>query len=298
MTELKTVLTSGPTIGGWCGIPSAFSAELMGTCGWDWVCVDMQHGLIGYEHASQMLEALSITQTPAFVRVPWNQPDYIMKALDAGAQGVIVPMVNSPEDVRSALNAMKYPPIGQRSWGPVRAELYAEGYSSEFANQRTVLAAMIETTDGFKNMEEIMAVPGLDAIYVGPADLALTHGFVPTLAPVHGSEHEHMILEIVDCCRRHSVLAGLHCDSVETVVRWRDAGYQWTTISSDAALMRSAAMAALRALRGRSKPEAASTSAALQVEPPTAMQERLPEEPVALWSDGARPNGLASCGLK
>ena len=111
------------TIGGWCSIPSPFSAEMMGRSGFDWVCIDTQHGVIGYDQMMPMLQALSITATPAFVRVPWNQPDHIMKALDAGAQGVIVPMVSTEEDAKAAVAAAKYPPVGMRSWGPIRAAL-------------------------------------------------------------------------------------------------------------------------------------------------------------------------------
>ena len=102
----------GSSVGGWCVIPSPFGAELMGMAGFDWVCLDMQHGLIGYDAMVPMLQTLSRTGTPALVRVPWNQPDHIMKALDAGAQGVVVPMVNSVADARAATGACRYPPQG------------------------------------------------------------------------------------------------------------------------------------------------------------------------------------------
>jgi 4-hydroxy-2-oxoheptanedioate aldolase len=230
------------TIGGWCSIPSPFSAELMGRCGFDWVCIDTQHGVIGYDQMVPMLEALSITATPAFVRVPWNQPDHIMKALDAGAQGVIVPMVSTEEDAKAAVAAAKYPPVGMRSWGPIRAALDVPDYSPETANRRTIVAVMIETPGGVENLDAILAVPGVDAVYVGPSDLALGHGMTPTLAPTD-PEHVKLIETIVDRCREHGVVAGIHCDSVETVRRWHARGYGMFTVGSDAALMRGAATA-------------------------------------------------------
>lgn len=232
------------TIGGWCSIPSSFSAELMGRCGFDWVCIDTQHGVIGYDQMMPMLQALSITGTPAFVRVPWNQPDHIMKSLDAGAQGVIVPMVSTVEDAQAAVAAAKYPPMGMRSWGPIRAALDVPDYRPETANRRTIVAVMIETPGGVENLEEILEVPGVDAVYVGPSDLGLGHGMTPTLN-VENPEHEKLIDRIVDACRQHGVVAGIHCDSVETVRRWHARGYGMFTVGSDAALMRSAATAAV-----------------------------------------------------
>jgi 4-hydroxy-2-oxoheptanedioate aldolase len=227
-------------IGGWCAIPSPVSAEMMGRSGFDWVCIDTQHGLIGYDQMVPMLQALSITATPAFVRVPWNQPDHIMKALDAGAQGVIVPMVSTEEDALAAVTAAKYPPMGTRSWGPIRAALDVPGYSAEVGNRRTIVAVMIETRGGVENLDAILSVPGVDAVYVGPSDLALGHGMTPTLN-VTDPEHERLIETIVDRCRRRGVVAGIHCDSVETVRRWHARGYGMFAVGSDAALMRQAA---------------------------------------------------------
>jgi 4-hydroxy-2-oxoheptanedioate aldolase len=230
------------TIGGWCSIPSPFSAELMGRCGFDWVCIDTQHGVIGYDEMVPMLQALSITSTSAFVRVPWNQPDHIMKALDAGAQGVIVPMVSTADDAKAAVAAAKYPPMGMRSWGPIRAALDVPDYSPESANRRTIVAVMIETPGGVENLDAILAVPGVDAVYVGPSDLALGHGMTPTLN-ASDPEHVRLIETIVDRCRHHGIVAGIHCDSVETVHRWHARGYGMFTVGSDAALLRGAATA-------------------------------------------------------
>jgi len=246
MTLRELLDTGQPTLGGWLSIPSAFSAELMGRSGFDWVCIDTQHGLIGYDQMALMLQALSITGTPALVRVPWNGPEHVMKALDAGAQGVIVPMINNADDARSVVETVKYPPAGTRSWGPIRAALDVVGYSAESANANTLVIVMIETRDGVENLDEILSVPGVDAVYVGPMDLALAHGITPTLN-VSDERHEQLIRMILDGCRRHGVVAGIHCDSVETIGRWWDLGYRMCTLASDAGLMRAAATQAVQA---------------------------------------------------
>jgi 4-hydroxy-2-oxoheptanedioate aldolase len=234
----------GATLGGWCSIPSAFSAELMGRYGFDWVCVDTQHGLIGYDQMTLMLQGLAITGTPAFVRVPWNSPDHIMKALDAGAEGIIVPMVSSAADAAAAVAATRYPPEGTRSWGPVRAALDVPGYSPQAGNSRTLLAVMIETPGGVENADEILSVPGVDAVYIGPSDLALSHGMTPTL-DVTDRVHLELIETVLAACKRHQVTAGIHCDRPDTVRRWWDAGFEMCALASDAGLMRSAAAAAI-----------------------------------------------------
>src|SRR5256714_13047251 len=145
MTTLRELWDGGDvTVGGWCAIPSAFPAELMGRCGFDWVCVDTQHGLVGYDQMALMLQALSITGTPAFVRVPWNSPGDIMKALDAGAQGVIAPVVNSAAEARQAVSACRSPPEGFRRWGPMRAALGVAGCAPATRDRRGVEAVLGE----------------------------------------------------------------------------------------------------------------------------------------------------------
>jgi 4-hydroxy-2-oxoheptanedioate aldolase len=243
----------GVTLGGWCVIPSAFSAELMGRSGFDWVCVDAQHGVIGYDQMALMLQALAISGTPAFVRVPWNTPSDIMKALDAGAQGVIVPMVNSAEEARSAVAACRYPPEGYRSWGPIRAALGVSGYSPATANRRTVVAVMIETAAGVAAAAEIVSVPGVDAVYVGPNDLAVSHGMQPS-ADAFDEEHGRVVESVLAACQRRGVVAGMHCGGIETAQHWRDRGFRMLNVTSDAIFMRAGATAVVRSLAGRPAP--------------------------------------------
>jgi 4-hydroxy-2-oxoheptanedioate aldolase len=260
-TTLRELWDSGrPTLGGWCAMPGAFSAELMGRSGFDWVCIDTQHGLIGHDQMNVMLQALAITGTPAFVRVPWNHPADIMKALDAGAQGVVIPMVNSAEEARKAVGACRYPPDGYRSWGPVRAALGVDGYTPATANRRVVCAVMIETRAGVENADQILSVPGIDAVYIGPNDLAVTHGLAPSADPAE-PRHIELIEEILDACQRHGVAAGLHCANSDGARKWRERGFRMLNVKSDAVFMREAASATVKALTGEREAEPrASTS--------------------------------------
>ena len=164
------------TVGAWISIDSSYATEHMAHVGFDWMCIDMQHGLIDYNDAKQMLVAISTTDTVPIVRVPWNEPYEIMKALDAGAYGVIVPLVNNREEVERAVAACRYPPDGMRSYGPARASLYAgRGYAAE-ANSNIACIVMIETAEALENLDEIMSTPGVDAVYIGPNDLAYALG--------------------------------------------------------------------------------------------------------------------------
>ncbi|MGH7912530.1 MAG: HpcH/HpaI aldolase family protein [Candidatus Dormibacteraceae bacterium] len=237
------------TLGGWCGIPSPFAAELLGRSGFDWVCFDMQHGLIGYDQLVPMLQALTQTGAKPIVRVPWNAPDHIMKALDAGAVGIIVPMVDDAEQAEQAVAWAKYPPRGARSWGPTRAALLLSDYSAARANEHTSLIAMIETPAGVRNMDAIMQVDGVDAVYVGPSDLGLGHGLDPTQTPAARSENERLILDILAACERNHVVPGIHTGDTATAKRWIDAGYRMVTLGGDGAMLRAEATARVKALR-------------------------------------------------
>jgi 4-hydroxy-2-oxoheptanedioate aldolase len=260
VSTLRELWDSGrASCGGWCVVPSPFSAELMGRCGFDWVCIDTQHGLVGYDQMVPMLQALAITGTPAFVRVRWNEPGEVMKALDAGAQGVIVPMVNSAEEARKVVGAARYPPDGYRSWGPVRASLGVDGYSPESANRRTVVAIMIETRPGLDQIDEILAVPGVDAVYVGPNDLAVTHGIAPS-ADVEDRAHGELVEAILEACQRRGVVPGIHCGSVATARRWLAAGFRMVNVASDGVFLRQGAAAALKGVRDQPSSEAAGSS--------------------------------------
>ena len=156
----------GAAINGWLAIPNGFSAETMAHQGWDSLTIDLQHGVVDYQAMVGMLQAISTTDTVPVVRVPWLEPGILMKALDAGAYGVICPMVNSREDAERLVAWTHYAPRGMRSFGPVRAQLYGGADYPKEANDTIVVFAMIETAAALDRIDDILSVPGLDAIYM------------------------------------------------------------------------------------------------------------------------------------
>lgn len=168
------------TLGAWCMIPEPLTAEALGRAGFDWVLVDMQHGCMDYETALNMIRAVDTTTSAIpIVRVPWNDPGIIGRSLDAGALGIVIPMIQTPDDAKRAVDACLYPPKGRRSFGPVRVGMRdGPGYFME-ANDRIAVIPMIETPEALANVEEIAAVPGVDALFVGPFDLSIALGLPP-----------------------------------------------------------------------------------------------------------------------
>jgi 4-hydroxy-2-oxoheptanedioate aldolase len=161
----------GTAVNGWLHVPSSFSAEVMAHSGWDSLTIDMQHGPVDYGSLVPMLQAISTTDTVPVVRVPWNDPGLIMRVLDAGCYAVICPMINTREEAEAFVGACRYPPEGYRSYGPYRATLYGGQDYTDHANETVVTMAMIETQQALENLDEILGVNGLDAIFVGPSDL-------------------------------------------------------------------------------------------------------------------------------
>jgi 4-hydroxy-2-oxoheptanedioate aldolase len=222
-----------PTLGAWCTIPSPWTAEVAARSGHDWVCVDTQHGLIGYDVMLPMLQAISAGGVPSFVRVQWNEPGTIMKALDAGAGGVIVPMVNSPEEARSVVGACRYPPDGFRSMGPTRARTLGGDW------RLPICVVMIETVEAVKRADEILAVPGVDAVFVGPNDLAVSAGLDSSYEGRH-PEHRRLIEAVAKSAKANGVVAGIMCGSAEVATQWFKAGYQMLALESDTRLLTAA----------------------------------------------------------
>ncbi len=173
-------------LNGWLAIPNSFSAETMAHQGWDSLTIDLQHGIVDYLSTVSMLQAISTTDVTPLVRVAWLDPGIIMKVLDAGAYGVICPMINDAADAEALVAACRYPPQGQRSFGPIRALLYAGADYPSHANESVIVLAMIETAKALANLDEILAVPHLDGVYVGPADLSNALGWSAELR--HGGE--------------------------------------------------------------------------------------------------------------
>jgi 4-hydroxy-2-oxoheptanedioate aldolase len=234
---LKAIWKRGEAVvNGWLSIPSAFSAEVMAHQGFDSLTVDMQHGVVDYQVAVTMLQAVSTTGVIPLARVPWNDPARIMKILDAGAYGVICPMINTRAQAEALVAASKYAPRGYRSWGPVRASIYAGADYGDHANESLLVIPMIETAEAVKNIDEILSVPGIDAVYVGPSDLSLTLGCKPRLdqtdPPVVEAQQK-----IVAACKRHGVVAGIHNATAAYALTMIEAGYQFVTLASDSRFM-------------------------------------------------------------
>jgi 4-hydroxy-2-oxoheptanedioate aldolase len=251
MRENKTLgawRAGGKTVGGWLSIGNTYSAELMASFGFDWLCVDLQHGLIDYTDLTHMLPAISTTSTTPIVRVPWNEPYEVMKALDAGAMGVIVPMVNNRVEAERAVSACRYPPDGLRSFGPIRAALYGgRGYAAE-ANRQIACIVMIETKEALDNLDAIISTPGVDGVYIGPADLALALGMAP-IGDNPDPTHAKTVSRILEVCKRHRVAAGIHTGSVEYSRKYLEEGFQFVTLGSDGGFLARAAAADLREIR-------------------------------------------------
>ena len=237
---LETWRNGGQTIGGWLSSDSTLTAEAMGHLGFDWVCIDLQHGASESSDVMPMLQALSNTDTVPFVRVRWNEPSLIMRVLDAGAMGVIIPLVNNREEAERAVWAMRYPPTGGRSSGPFRAAMYGgENYGAE-ANDNIALVVMIETAEALDNLDEILSVDGVDAAYIGPSDLAYAIGLSPT-GDNNDPKHIETVHKIYDACKRHGVAPGVHTGSVEFTNRWLDHGFQMVMLGADTGFLRQAA---------------------------------------------------------
>jgi 4-hydroxy-2-oxoheptanedioate aldolase len=233
INRVKKLWREGKTaVGGFLSIPHAFSAETMAHSGLDWLCVDMQHGCIDYSDAVTMLTAISTTAVTPFVRVPWNEPSMIMKALDAGAYGVIVPMVSNRADAERAVSACRYPPVGIRSNGPNRAALYGGPDYQKNADREMACVVMIETAEGIEKMEEIISTPGIDAVYIGPTDLALALGLPPVMDN-DDPRHVATVNRVLETCRKHKVIAAMHTMSAKYTQRYIDQGFRMVMLTSD-----------------------------------------------------------------
>jgi 4-hydroxy-2-oxoheptanedioate aldolase len=234
VTSLPELWRDGrTTIGAWLSLRDPYLAEVAATAGYDYVCVDMQHGLSDFHDVTTLLHAMARTPTVPIVRVPWNEQGIIGRVLDAGALGVIIPMVNSPEEAQRAVNSCRYAPIGARSFGPLGASArYGADYATT-ANETVACIPMIETRQAVEAIDEILSVPGIDAIYVGPADLSLTYGLPPAVDNP-GDVFDGALATIVDGCKRHGVVPGIHANAA-LVAKRQETGFRMVTVATDAA---------------------------------------------------------------
>ncbi len=238
-----------PAFGLWSSLADPAVAELIAGGPFDYTCIDLQHGHATAAGAGALVRAVGAAGGSAAVRVGWNEPQAIMRALDLGASTVVVPMVDTADAARSAAAACRYPPRGNRSWGPMWSDIRPGPTPSPAEQDASVTClVMVESRAALDHLEEIVAVEGVDGVYTGPNDLALSTG--------HGRATyresravEEMLQHVVTACRDRGVVAGLHCSDPAMAVEWAARGARMLTAASDTALLRAGLDAAAGAIR-------------------------------------------------
>jgi 4-hydroxy-2-oxoheptanedioate aldolase len=239
------------TLGAWISMREPLVAEVAGNAGFDYVCVDMQHGLSDLHDTVAALQALAGGAAAPLVRVPWNEPGIIGRALDLGALGVVIPMVNNRADAEAAVAACRYAPLGGRSFGPtVALQRFGPTYYDR-ANRDIACIPMIETVEALGNLDEILSVPGVDAAYIGPADLSISLG-LPPRQDQDDERFQQALAAVVAACNRHGVVPGVHANAGIATTREQQ-GFRMITVTADLV----AAVSALRADLAATRPAAA-----------------------------------------
>jgi 4-hydroxy-2-oxoheptanedioate aldolase len=235
-----------PTIGGWLTLCSATAAENLASVGWDWVSVDAEHSPVGFETLTDCFRAIQLAGSIPMARIPWNDPIWIQRTLDAGAMGLIIPMVNSAGDAAQAVSDTRYATEGRRSYGGSRLRMYVDEDYAEWSARNTLCIPMIETIQAVERAEQILSVDGVAACFVGPSDLALSMG-AEGKETGPGTPHEAAMLHVLEVAKRLGVPAGKHCyDAAELRLRISQ-GWQFLALASDARFMLAAAKAELEA---------------------------------------------------
>ncbi len=247
---LKTAWAEGrKTFGVWSMMPDAFGAELIARAGYDYVCVDGQHGLADFSSMVSSFQSVGASGATPLARVLSNDAGLIGRVLDAGALGVIVPLVNDAEEAARAIAACRYPPDGVRSYGPVRAtEVVGSKVPEDLAGE-VLCFVMVETREGLEQVEEIAATPGLDGIYIGPSDLAISLDLAPTLE-ITEKAHVEAVRRIRAACEEHEIVCGIHCGSGEWARKHVETGFEMVTVTMDTKLLTEAARRELEVARG------------------------------------------------
>lgn len=235
--KVKARLKAGEAVvGSWLAIPSAVSARYMAQLGFDYLCVDLEHQPIGIETASAMFTAIAASGLTPLARIPWNTPENIKRVLDCGAHGIVVPMVNTRAEAEAAVAAAKYPPAGIRSVGGV---LHAMNFGTDpatyyaRANDEILVVVQAESPQGVANADEILSVPGVDAVFIGPNDLLSMMGQTPKMEN-DSQEFVDALAHIVKTAEKHGVAAGIHTANHEACNRRMGEGFRFMAIASDA----------------------------------------------------------------
>lgn len=241
--KLKQLWRDGKTaLNGWLTIPSAWTAEVAAHAGFDAITLDLQHGLADYQTAVSMLQAASSTDVVPLARVAWNDPAIIMRILDAGALGIICPLINTRAECEAFVGACRYPPAGYRSFGPIRPSLRWGGDYFRRANETVLTLAMIETAQAMENLTDLAATPGLDGFYVGPWDLSIALGL--TWPPDFQNADLLAALDrILDAAAKQGLVAGAHASTPETAGLLSELGFRLVSPGGDSAWLQAATAA-------------------------------------------------------
>jgi len=225
-----------PALNCWITLPGTLAAEMLAHQGWDSLTVDLQHGASDFASMCAMFAAISTTDTVPLMRVAWNTPGDVMRALDAGAYGVICPNIESVEECQRFVGACRYPPDGYRSYGPKRGLLYGGKDYVHHANETLLAIIQIETLQGLQRVDEIAQVDGLDMLYVGPSDLGLALG-----REARQNQTDPVVMQAVEkilgAAKKAGLKAGMHCTSAEYAQAMIAKGFDFVTVISDENLL-------------------------------------------------------------
>jgi 4-hydroxy-2-oxoheptanedioate aldolase len=243
-----------PSVGAWLSLCSPAAAETMANIGWDWLVVDAEHSPVGFETMVNCFRATQLGGAVPMARVPWNDIVWIQRTLDAGAMGLVVPMVNNREDALHVVSNMKYAIKGQRSFGGSRVASYIDGDYRFWADDNLSVIVMIETVEAVENAEAILSLDGIDGCFIGPNDLALSLGI--TFKEMNTGVHEEAMMKVLEACRKTGKAAGKHCYNGAEVSQRIAQGFQFLALSSDAGIMAKAAREEFNSVDFSNKPEA------------------------------------------
>ncbi|NYT76961.1 2,4-dihydroxyhept-2-ene-1,7-dioic acid aldolase [Alcaligenaceae bacterium] len=246
---LKQLLKANKTaLNAWAAIPSSFSAEIIANCGFDAVTIDLQHGMIDFAQALTMLQAVSTTNAIPLARPSGSEAVQIMRLLDAGAYGVICPQVDTPEIAKMVVSACRYPPVGTRSFGPPRGLLYGGADYFQHANDEILVFIMIESKQAVENLDEILSVPGIDGVFIGPNDLSISYG------GGIGNDPQGEAGEAIETIRKKAadrgIATGIYCGDGDMCAMRIKQGFQMVNPASDAVLLKNACVSQVQKASG------------------------------------------------
>lgn len=248
--RLRELFADGQSaVNGWLSSNSAYAAEALSWAGFDSITVDLQHGMFGIDAAVALLQGISAGPAMPMARCPSLDPAVIGKLLDAGAYAVICPSIDTPEQAAAFVAACRYPPSGRRSFGPSRGLLYGGADYLAHADATVLTWAMVESVESVANLDAILAVAGLDGVYVGPNDLALSMGLTPGEAvppPQVAAVMEHVRASAAAA----GVASGIFCANAESAAQMARTGWSMVTPGNDIAILTQAAAARVATVRG------------------------------------------------